>query len=330
MDTNFSGLYNSVTSCFRKYAAVATRRKPEERGEAEGGAAVATHQEEQPTTPSVVEENLKTQSPRPSLTQGDEAAKELLKGDGQLMQGDEEPEVPELPEKAVLPPDVLYMHDGGIAFKILTLEYADQAVDLLCNHFFKDEPLGRALYLESPREVDHWLSKVLPHMISHGVSIMAVDENNDGKLVGVAVNSVKTRGDPPGPDDFLAWIEPDKDPKMYKIISFLTKLASDIDFFSTYSVNRVFNFDLLNVEKSYGGRGIASMLVQQSVNVAKEKGFSCLTVETTGIFSAKIFSRHGFKTIREVPYSSYRENGYIVFPNTGIHTSARVSVRMID
>lgn len=47
-----------------------------------------------------------------------------------------------------------------------------------------------------------------------------------------------------------------------------------------------------------------------------------------GIFSAKIFSRHNFKTIREVQYSSYRQNGLICFPNTGIHTSARVSVRL--
>ncbi|MPC90172.1 hypothetical protein E2C01_085146 [Portunus trituberculatus] len=42
------------------------------------------------------------------------------------------------------------------------------------------------------------------------------------------------------------------------------------------------NFELLNVDKAYGGRGIASMLVQQSCNVARTQGFTCLVAETTG------------------------------------------------
>lgn len=68
---------------------------------------------------------------------------------------------------------------------------------------------------------------------------MALDEAADGRMVGVAINSIKRRGDAPGPDDFLAWIDPQKDPKMFKIMSFLTHLASDIDFFSQYSVEKV-------------------------------------------------------------------------------------------
>ena len=50
--------------------------------------------------------------------------------------------------------------------QVLTDEYSEAAVDLLCNCFFKDEPLGKALHLESPREVDHWLSKLLPYLVS--------------------------------------------------------------------------------------------------------------------------------------------------------------------
>ncbi|KAK8722146.1 hypothetical protein OTU49_012500 [Cherax quadricarinatus] len=305
----FMGFYNSVATCFRKYTApLGTRLKESGRGEGSEGSAPG---EEDPLAEiSSLEE---TQQQQHQETQ-------------QL----QEPEEPELPSEPQLPPDVLHKHDETIVFKILTQEYSDAAVDLLCNHFFKDEPLGKALYLDSPREVDHWLSKVLPHMISHGVSVMAIDESANGRLVGVAINSIKRRGDTPGPDDFLAWIDPQKDPKMYKIISFLTKLASDIDFFGQYGVDKFLNFELLNVDKSYGGRGIASMLVLQSCNVARAQGFTCLVTETTGIFSAKIFARHAFKTIREVQYSQYRQNGRIAFPNTGIHNSARVSVKILD
>ncbi|XP_027219049.1 arylalkylamine N-acetyltransferase-like 2 [Penaeus vannamei] len=304
MQPTFMGFYNSMANCFRKYTAPLGTRKPNGTESSEGA-------------PSEPEQDPLAQS----ATQEEEAQ-------NLGNQVTEEPEEPELPAEPELPPDVLHKHDENIVFKILTQEYADRAVDLLCNHFFKDEPLGKALYLDSPREVDHWLSKILPHLISHGVSVMAIDESADGRLVGVAINSIKKRGDPPGPDDFLNWIDPQKDPKMYRIMSFLQQLASDIDFFGQYGVDRFMSFELLNVDKSYGGRGIASMLVEQSCKVARDQGFTCLVVETTGIFSAKIFSRHNFKTIREVQYSSYRQNGLICFPNTGIHTSARVSVRL--
>lgn len=53
------------------------------------------------------------------------------------------------------------------------------------------------------------------------------------------------------------------------------------------------SFELLNVDKSYGGRGIASMLVEQSCKVARDQGFTCLVVETTGetsSFPSLIFS----------------------------------------
>lgn len=90
------------------------------------------------------------------------------------------------------------------------------------------------------------LLPVSSSQISHGVSVMAIDESADGRLVGVAINSIKKRGDPPGPDDFLNWIDPQKDPKMYRIMSFLQQLASDIDFFGQYGVDRVCVFRILS------------------------------------------------------------------------------------
>lgn len=70
---------------------------------------------------------------------------------------------------------------------------------------------------------------------------MALDESEEGQghLVGVAINSVKLKGQPRGPDDFLSWISPQKDPKMYRILSFLNQVAADIDFYSNYNVDKV-------------------------------------------------------------------------------------------
>ncbi|KAL7639620.1 UNVERIFIED_CONTAM: hypothetical protein RMT77_010121 [Armadillidium vulgare] len=312
-EASFLGFYNSMASCFKKYAA----NVPNPLRKMEG-------------------DQLKGSSSPPggrkSSTASSTGTAPGTDNPQQSMQPMDEPEIPELPLEPELPPGVLCQLDGNIVFRILTEDYVEEAVNLLCNHFFKDEPLGKALYLQSPGEVDHWLSKALPHMIRHEVSVMAQDESEEGqgRLVGVAINSVKLKGQPRGPDDFLTWLNPQKDPKMYRILSFLNQVAADIDFYSNYNVDKLFFFELLNVDKIYGGRGIASMLVEQSISVARERDFKCLVAETTGIFSAKIFARNGFKTIREVPYASQRENGRLVFPSTGIHTSARVSVKILQ
>ena len=42
-----------------------------------------------------------------------------------------------------------------------------------------------------------------------------------------------------GLDEFLAWVDPQKDPKMFRIISFLRQVADEVDFFEKYQVDKV-------------------------------------------------------------------------------------------
>ena len=132
---------------------------------------------------------------------------------------------------------------------------------------------------------------------------MATDDSEEGqgKMVGISINSVRLKGQPRGPDDFLTWVDPQKEPKIHKILKFVNQVSSDIDYYNNYGVEKVreiilikkrrisdqflsqlFRFEMLNVSKSYGGKGIAAMLVEQSINVARERGFKCLISETTG------------------------------------------------
>jgi len=292
---NLSGFYSSLTSSIKKYTGSVAL--PGLRPEAEGC------------------------SQEPSEDEGAQGA------EGPPLPV-AEPEMPELPAESQLPPGTLHVSGDGLVYKILTEEHSEAAVDLLCNYFFKDEPLGKALHLESPREVDHWLANLLPYLIRHGVSVAAFDEADD-KLVGVAINRLKVKNQEPGLDDLISWIDPQKDPKMFRIASFLQQVSEQIDYFEKYQVEKLLSFELLNVSRTHSGRGIASTLVQQSVALAKQRQVTCLLALTTGIFSAKIFARHSFRTIKEVPYATHREAGKLVFPATGIHTSTRVSVRLL-
>ena len=45
---------------------------------------------------------------------------------------------------------------------------------------------------------------------------------------------------------------------------------------------QMMNFELLNVSKTHSGRGIAAMLVEQSVALAQQQNLACLVALSTG------------------------------------------------
>ena len=51
--------------------------------------------------------------------------------------------------------------------------------------------------------------------------------------------TVQFKNQEAGHDEFLTWIDPQKDPKMFRIISFLRHVSGEVDFFDKYGVEKV-------------------------------------------------------------------------------------------
>ena len=51
--------------------------------------------------------------------------------------------------------------------------------------------------------------------------------------------TLQMKNNEPGLDEFLAWIEPQKDPKMFRIVSFLRHVAGEVNLFDKYGVDKV-------------------------------------------------------------------------------------------
>ncbi|XP_017024097.1 arylalkylamine N-acetyltransferase-like 2 isoform X2 [Drosophila kikkawai] len=97
------------------------------------------------------------------------------------------------------------------------------------------------------------------------------------------------------------------------------------DLFKEFAVDRIFDVRVLSVDSSYRGRGIANELVKQSVALAKQKGFSLLKTDATGIFSQKIFKSLGFEVFAEQPYDKYMDDdGQIILPVEAPHTKLQL------
>ncbi len=63
------------------------------------------------------------------------------------------------------------------------------------------------------------------------------------------------------------------DEKYKNIFSFLYSINQDLDLFTKFRVDRIFECRILSVDQNYRGQGLARKLLEKSLQVATEAGF---------------------------------------------------------
>lgn len=63
------------------------------------------------------------------------------------------------------------------------------------------------------------------------------------------------------------------DEKFKTIFGLLYKINDKIDLFAKYNVDELFECRILSVDENYRGKGLASLLMTDSIKIAKDAGF---------------------------------------------------------
>jgi L-amino acid N-acyltransferase YncA len=72
------------------------------------------------------------------------------------------------------------------------------------------------------------------------------------------------------------------------------------------------------------GRGLASQLLQHTIDEARKEGFKSILADCTNIKSQNLFERHGFVTRSEVTYGGFEhKSGTYSFKNISNTTSIK-------
>lgn len=101
--------------------------------------------------------------------------------------------------------------------------------------------------------------------------VQTTNSNFCGFQIAAAVlNGVLKRGEREAAAKRLAEIE---DKKFQTIFGLLYKVNEKIDLFSKYNVDELFECRILSVDEKYRGRGLANLLMANTVDIAKKNGF---------------------------------------------------------
>ncbi|KAJ1372224.1 hypothetical protein KIN20_034318 [Parelaphostrongylus tenuis] len=107
---------------------------------------------------------------------------------------------------------------------------------------------------------------------------------------------------------------PYKQHKANKLIAYVSALERGLRRLPGHSTN-YFKIDVIAVAIEAKGRGLGQELTQRSINIARSEGCDWVIAAATAAASQTLFSRMGFETYYELPYSNFRENGVVVFNN---------------
>jgi GNAT superfamily N-acetyltransferase len=77
------------------------------------------------------------------------------------------------------------------------------------------------------------------------------------------------------------------------------------------------------------GRGLASQLLQHTIDEAKAHGFESILADCTNIKSQKLFEMHGFVTRSEVTYGGFEHQGVYSFKNVSTTMSIKKMEKML-
>ena len=187
----------------------------------------------------------------------------------------------------------------------------------MANHFMPDETICGAFgVVWNP-----FSEKKILSVLKHNLSIMAVSDDTN-EVMGIRTCRVIKQSDKSDLSDVTY-------ENVKAMWTFLGHKDEEIDLFSRVGVSEMFHFVTLGVHKKYRRRGLGSILLGAGIALAKEVGFKAIRGEGTSSFSQRIYDKHGFETVIEIPYNQYRyQDGYLG-ERTGEHTSTKIYLLLL-
>ncbi|KYN39137.1 hypothetical protein ALC56_06563 [Trachymyrmex septentrionalis] len=196
-----------------------------------------------------------------------------------------------------------------------------RVLKFLRRFFFRDEPLNQSIQL-IPEGEDSTCAELEEYCCNasfeNNMSLMAVSAS--GTIVGVLLNG---KMDNPLSNEEPEYIRSCKNAKFKKILRLLHHLDKSVNMGGRFRDLNILEVRIISVDTNWRGRGVGTILMGKTAEMAKEQGYHYLRADCTSVFSAKMCERLGYEQIYKINYKDYvDEDGKPIFSPVSPHVAA--------
>ncbi|XGW01535.1 hypothetical protein V3C99_014004 [Haemonchus contortus] len=209
-----------------------------------------------------------------------------------------------------------------LQFSTATRQHAEEIEKFMFTEFRVNEPITVSL-----KATEEELSEFFHDLSESGYSnekYSTIVHQGD-RLVAICLCSVNTYDDSiehdtpeidSEPHDYAKEIAqgPYRDHKANQLVTFVGALEQRQRELLGKSC-KVMKIDIICVSTDAKGRGLGKELTRKSVEIARAEGCDWVATAATAAASQAVFSRMGFQTMYEIPYTNFTEHGEPVFKN---------------
>ncbi|XP_030555595.1 dopamine N-acetyltransferase-like [Drosophila novamexicana] len=213
---------------------------------------------------------------------------------------------------------------NGILIRIMTVADYQPVKIFMGGNFYNGEPLCASSGEDVQKCYEKENDEYHISMIEQGTCLLAVDENNGGRIVGLVLAGGQIPSDLEKHRKEAAAMEPNT---WGRIAVFLSKIEIEINLFKRYGVSKILYSHITNVDASMRGKGLGSRLAAALMEVGRSKGFPLMIAYCSSYYSARQKEALGMECVYSIAYADYKdESGQVVFKPAAPHTHLRVMV----
>ncbi|XP_017033763.1 arylalkylamine N-acetyltransferase-like 2 [Drosophila kikkawai] len=210
----------------------------------------------------------------------------------------------------------------NVTIRIMTKDDYPRVKAFMTDDFFTSEPLcqssGEAMHLQNEKENDEYHLS----MIAQGTCLVALDEDNGGRLVGLVLAGAQF---PEDIEKHRQEAEVMEKNTWGRICLMLSKIEREADLFKRYGISKLLYSHITSVDASMRGRGLGSRLASRLMDVGRSKGFPVMVAYCTSFYSARQKESLGMECVHSLVYADYKDDsGRPIFTPAAPHTKARV------
>ncbi|CAF1161252.1 unnamed protein product [Adineta steineri] len=184
---------------------------------------------------------------------------------------------------------------SSLTFKIRLLHENDhdQVLSLLLNSFFKDEPVAQCLQLTEPLE---FAKNIIKNCLQDQCSSVALNTETN-QISGICFNTIKRKNQSQKKFKY--------EEKLQFCCQFFVDVHKNLNVFDKLNANTLLHMEFISIDENARGHGLASRLIEKSIEYAQELKIPGAFAEATHLVSLKCFKQQQFNILDELIYINY-------------------------